>query len=261
MTDTPPQGYKRLAGSERQPLPNAHIVGPVDPNERIEATIYLRPPTTSNLADKISEQVQQQSAPLSREEYNATQSAAPEDMAKVEQFARDHNLTVVSVEPNRRRIVLAGTAAAMSAAFATELQKYEHPDGSYRGRTGHLHIPEALEPIIVGVFGLDNRPQARPHLQRYEQTPGSVHANATTSSYTPLQLANLYDFPTGNNGSGQCIALIELGGGYVNSDLQAYFQKLGIALPRVTSVSVDGGQNTQPALPIVQMAKSTWILK
>jgi len=249
LANTPPQGYKQLAGSERQPLPNARPVGPVDPNERIEATIYLRPPVTSNLADRISEQVQQQRPPLSREEFNATQSAAPADVAKVEQFARARNLTVVSTEPARRRIVLAGTIADMSAAFATELQKYEHPGGSYRGRTGHLHIPEELEPIIVGVFGLDNRPQARPHLQRYEQTPGTMHANAVTTSYTPPQLANLYDFPTTNNGSGQCIALIELGGGYANSDLQAYFQKLGIALPVVTSVSVDGGQNTPTGTP------------
>ncbi len=249
MTDTSPKGYKQLAGSEREPLPGARPVGPVDPNERIEVTVYLRPPVTGNLADTINEQAEKKRSPLSREEYNATQSAAPEDVAKVEQFATAHNLTVVSTDRVRRRMALSGSAAALSAAFATELQTYEHPGGSYRGRTGPLHIPEELASIVVGVFGLDNRPQARPHLQRYERTPGTMHANAATTSYTPLQLATLYDFPTSNNGSGQCIALIELGGGYVTSDLQAYFQKLGIALPVVTSVSVDGGQNTPVGTP------------
>jgi kumamolisin len=249
MANIPPQGYKKLDGSEREPLANARPVGPVDPNERVEVTVYLRPPAASNLAGKISEQVQQKRPPLTREEYIATQSAAPEDVAKVVQFAHEHALTVVSTDTVRRRVVLAGTTAAMCAAFATELQQYEHPGGGYRGRTGPLYIPVELEQIIAGVFGLDDRPQAHPHLQRYDQTTDTVRATATTTSYTALQLAQLYDFPTTQNGSGQCIALIELGGGYTNSDLQAYFQKLGIAQPNVTSVSVNGGQNTPAGNP------------
>ncbi len=253
MTDTPPEGYKKLSGSEREPLPGAQPVGPVDPNETIEVTVYLRPPATSNLADTISELVQKKRPPLTREEYNATQSAAPEDVAKVEQFALANNLTVASTDPVRRRMVLAGSAAAMSAAFATELQQYEHPGGSYRGRTGPLHIPEELDQIIVGVFGLDNRPQARPHLQLYDVEVRGIVADANNAaryvSYTPLQIAQLYDYPNGSDGSGQCVAIIELGGGYADSDLQVYFQQLGIPQPDVISVSVDGGQNTPEGTP------------
>jgi kumamolisin len=253
MTDTPPEGYKRLPGSEREPLPGAQPVGPVDPNETIEVTVYLRPPATSNLADTISEQVQKKRPPLTREEFNATQSAAPEDVAKVEQFAHDHNLSVVSTDPVRRRVVLAGSAAAMSAAFATELQQYEHPGGSYRGRTGPLHIPAELDQIIVGVFGLDNRPQARPHLQLYDLEAHPIVADANNAarhvSYSPLQIAQLYDYPNGSDGNGQCVAIIELGGGYTDSDLQVYFQQLGIPQPDVISVSVDGGQNIPEGTP------------
>lgn len=249
MANTPPQGYKKLSGSEREPLASARPIGPVDPNERIEVTVYLRAPAASNLANTINEQIQQKRAPLSREEYIATQSAAPEDVAKVEQFAREHQLTVVTTDPVGRRVVLAGTAAAMSAAFATELQHYEYPGGRYRGRSGPLHVPNELDQIIVGVFGLDDRPQARPHLQRYDLAASTDRAKASSVSYTPVQLAQLYDFPSGNNGSGQCIALIELDGGYKVSDLQTYFQHLGISLPNVTSVSVDGGQNNPAGNP------------
>jgi kumamolisin len=253
MTDTPPEGYQKLTGSEREPLPGARPVGPVNPNESIEVTVYLRPPTTSNLSDTISEQVQKKRPPLSREEYNATLSAAPADVAKIEQFALAHNLTVVSTDPVRRRVVLAGSADAMSAAFATELQQYEHPGGTYRGRTGPLHIPDELASIIVGVFGLDDRPQARPHLQRsnVEAHPIAPDANnaARYVSYTPLQISQLYDFPGGNDGSGQCIAIIELGGGYTDSDLQTYFQQLNIPQPNVISVSVDNGQNIPEGTP------------
>ena len=169
MANTPPQGYKELPRSERKPLPNSRPVGPVDPNEPVEVTVYLRAPATSNLANTISEQVQHQGRPMSRQEYSASHSASPDDLAKVEEFARKNGLTVVEKDPVGRRVVLAGTAAAMSAAFATNLQRYEHPGGTYRGRTGPLHIPSELDQIIVGVFGLDDRPQARPHFQRVDQ--------------------------------------------------------------------------------------------
>jgi kumamolisin len=37
--------------------------------------------------------------------------------------------------------------------------------------------------------------------------------------------------------------LIELGGGYRSADLKTYFTKLGLPVPKVKSVSVDGGKN------------------
>src|SRR5207253_1329376 len=51
------------------------------------------------------------------------------------------------------------------------------------------------------------------------------------------------DFPKGLDGSGQKIAIIELGGGYKTADLKTYFSRLGIKLPKVTAVSVDGAKN------------------
>jgi kumamolisin len=61
-------------------------------------------------------------------------------------------------------------------------------------------------------------------------------------SYTPKDVAQLYSFPA-NTGANQTIALIELGGGFRNSDLQAYWKRLGIANVSTTAVSVDGALN------------------
>lgn len=247
--NTPPQGYTRLTGSEREPLANARPVGPVDPNEQMEVTVYLRGPATSDLDSAISEQLQKKRPHLTRDEYKAAHSASADDMAKVEQFARDHGLTIVKSDAVGRRIILSGTAAAMSAAFATELQRYEHPGGTYRGRTGPVHIPADLDSIVEGVFGLDDRPQAHPHLQRFDMQAQHGGANANYVSYTPPQLAQLYNFPKHIKGGGQCVAIIELGGGYKSDDLKEYFHKLGVHQPKVTSFSVDKGQNTPAGNP------------
>ena len=49
----------------------------------------------------------------------------------------------------------------------------------------------------------------------------------------------MYEFPAGADGSGQCIAIIELGGGFVRKDLTTYFKGLGIKpTPKVRAISV-----------------------
>jgi len=80
-------------------------------------------------------------------------------------------------------------------------------------------------------------------------TPEAAPAAPTAVPLTAPQVASLYNFPAGTDGTGQTIAIIELGGGYTQSDLDKYFSGLGLATPSVTAVGVDGGSNSpgQPA--------------
>jgi kumamolisin len=57
---------------------------------------------------------------------------------------------------------------------------------------------------------------------------------------TPPSVAKLYDFPKGTTGAGQCIGIIELGGGYRPEDVNAYFDFCGVPRPHLTDVSVGG---------------------
>jgi len=65
-----------------------------------------------------------------------------------------------------------------------------------------------------------------------------------TKSLSALDVAKAYKFPTDVTGKGATIALIELGGGYKQSDLDKYFSGLGLPTPHVTSVSVAGADNS-----------------
>ncbi len=75
-------------------------------------------------------------------------------------------------------------------------------------------------------------------------TPEASPAASTAVPLTAPQVASLYNFPAGTDGTGQTIAIIELGGGYTQSDLDMYFSGLGLATPSVTAVGVDGGSNS-----------------
>jgi kumamolisin len=176
--------------------------------------------------------------------------ASREDLDAVREFAAAHGLAVVQEHAGRRTLVLAGTVAQFSDAFAVTLHHCSHPGGTYRGRTGFVNVPTELSGIIEAVLGLDNRPQSEAHfrLQSTKAAGRSRPARAGAAAFTPVQLAAIYDFPQGD-GKGECIALIELGGGYKPQDLQTYFSGLGVPVPTVTAVSVDQATNQPTGSP------------
>jgi kumamolisin len=235
-----------LKGSERSPLPNSRALGPADPAERLEVTVVVRATDPQGLQARMQEIAKGHGSRkyLSRAEYARRYGAARADLDAVRDFAAAHGLAVVQEHAGRRTLVLAGTVAQFNDAFDTELQHCSHPGGTYRGRTGPVQVPAELSGIIEAVLGLDNRPQAEAHFRMKTTQAGrrSRPASAGATAFTPVQLAAIYDFPPGD-GAGECIALIELGGGYQPQDLQTYFSGLGVPLPAVTAVSVDQAAN------------------
>ena len=230
--------FVSIPGSERRPLRGARRVGPAQHDETLEVTVRLRrknPLPTANLEGR---QVPEQRTYLNHAELDAEHGADPAEMAQVEAFARQNGLTVVSASAGHRSVKLSGTVAQFNSAFNVVLEQWEHAGGHYRGRTGTVQIPSQLAGIVSGVFGLDNRPFAKPHFRRLK--PG---ATTQFNGYLPTKVAQLYNFPTDVDGAGQVIGIIELGGGYRPKDLTAYFKQIGVAMPNVTSVSVDHGRN------------------
>ncbi|HKV46564.1 MAG TPA: S53 family peptidase [Candidatus Acidoferrales bacterium] len=241
--------YKRavLKGSRREELPGGRDAGAADPKERIVVSIVLRrrPPKSALNAAKSAAT---KNAPrirkyLSREQFVRRHGASAADIAKVRSFAKQYGLRVASEDRASRTVKLSGTVQSFNKAFETDLRRYEHSWGSYRCRTGELTIPARLKSVIEGVFGLDNRPQAKTHFRIRKVNPG-IRAHAVEVSYSPVQVAQAYAFPADTTGAGQCIALIELGGGYKSADLTSFFKNLGIKSPKVTAVSVDGARNS-----------------
>jgi kumamolisin len=220
-----------VPGSERELPPGARRVGPADPGESVSLTVVVRRRPGAQRLDTAS-------APLDRSGFAEMCGAHDDDLAAVERFARDHGLTVAESSAERRTVKLTGSVADASKAFGVDLHRYDHPEhGSFRGRTGPVFVPAELTDVVEGVFGLDDRPQLRPQFR-------IADPRAVTSSYTPVEVAQAYDFPTSATGAGQCVAIVELGGGYRQSDLDSYFGDLGLPVPTVTAVSVDGATNS-----------------
>lgn len=179
---------------------------------------------------------------MSREEFAEKHGPRADSLEKVEEFARQFGLRVEKPsEPGRRSLHLSGSKAQMEEAFGVQLQEQTVAGARLRVRQGSISLPQSLTGSVDAVLGLDNRPVAKPHLRR-------IKAHAVNVSYTPVQVASLYGFPSGAKAAGQTIGIIELGGGFKLPDIQTYFTSLGLPVPSVTAVSVDGGLNA-PATP------------
>jgi kumamolisin len=234
-------GFRIVPGSERQKYIGGQVTGPCDGNEPVRATVMVRRKNAREF-ERLVQRFEERSfsdpvQPLTSEEFAERFGADPSDVQAVTDFASQGGLQVEETDAARRIVVLAGTVEQMNRAFGVTLQNCQEGGRTFRVREGSIFVPEAIGGIVTGVFGLDERPQAKPHFRLQSAATKAV-------SYSPIQVANLYHFPSNTTGVGETIAIIELGGGFETTDLDNFFQGLGIETPpQVTAVSVDGAQN------------------
>jgi kumamolisin len=246
-----------LPGSERSPLPAAEASGSLDDSERIAITLVTRrmaelPRTAGGAPARLSgDELRQQHG----------SDPAEQELVATVLTGLGLGLRVTSRDPASRRMTVAGPLSGLAQAFGATLRTVTSVGASagagrarpirHRYREGGLQVPAELDGIVVAVLGLDNRPQARPQLrfapqqaQAQQAQPQQAQAQqAQQTSYTPPQVAAFYQFPDGSDGTGQTLAIVELGGGFSATDLDAYFSGLGIATPSVTAAGVDGASN------------------
>src|SRR5579864_6032925 len=243
-----------LAGSTKRRLATAEPTGETPAGE-FNVTVMVRPKEPLPSLDGRAARKPRERQYLSREEHAARHGAAPEDLRKIGDFARVNGLRVVESDPAKRHVILSGTAEAYRRAFDVELKNYRHQGRVFRGREGDIMIPEELQGLITSVTGLDNRPVARPHFRIRRDAARAADAGGTATAaarshfptgFTPVQIANLYNFPPALDGAGQTIASLELGGGFRQTELNSYFQSINLNPPNVTVASYTGGGSNSP---------------
>jgi kumamolisin len=238
-SDSKPLDLIPLPGSERPAAEGVQPASaPLSPRSEVEATVVLRRRASLSSTEELG------AGPigggLTRSEFEQRFGADPADAELVRSTLTAAGLTVLSTDLASRRIRIRGSVSAVGRAFGTTLEAVtsgaDDARVAHRHRTGALSIPRVLDGIVTAVLGLDDRPQARAQFRVAE-------AHAASVSYTPVQLGAIYRFPDGTDGTGQTIAIIELGGGFEQADLDTYFSGLDVGSPSVTAVAVDGAKN------------------
>lgn len=252
-----------LAGSERNVPSASRLADGGIPATPIEVQVLVRPkeafPTGAELGAW-------RRPPLSHDELAEKHGAAPEDLALVEKFAAANGLQIRESNPRSRIVRLSGTPAELAAAFQLDLGLYQSGSDTFLSHTGPVSLPDYLQDVVIWVFGLDRSRAVKKSVgtSLVDKSPSRVSsknlAQLSTSPRTPLpaggpvsvsytapELARLYDFPDLDGaGSGQCVGMIQLDGGYLPGDISAYFEALGIKPPQIVSLN----ENTSSSDPI-----------
>lgn len=168
-------------------------------------------------------------------------------MAKVEAFAHQYRLKVVEKHAARRTVKLSGTVSSFNSAFEVKLAECQHYERTYRGREGKITIPADLDDVVLSVHGLDNRRQLEP-MNKLATEKGKARPMAA-GGYNISDLKKIYGFPQ-NDGTGQCIGILEFGGGYTSDDLKISFSGQSIKQPNISDVLVGKGRNNPGVLII-----------
>ena len=228
-----------LTGSEKAPF---HIPAEKPATGNLTVSVVVRRKNELKAANRLGKER------VTRAEYTRKYAADKADLKQIHAFAKEFGLTVEkgTPKPERRTVLLTGSAAAMQKAFGVELKKATVDGATYRVREGGIHLPASLSKIVVAVLGLDNRPQAKPHFRIRQQAgpEGGIAPHAAgNSGYSPVEVGQFYQFPTGASAAGQTIGILEFGGGFRAADIAAYFKTLGQKTPTVLAVSVLKGKN------------------
>ena len=110
------------------------------------------------------------------------------------------------------------------------------PQSDQSSSRGGLHA--ALHSYIH----VARRPSVKPYFKRLTKS-ASPEARHQGGPWSVPDLCKAYNWPSGLAGGG-VIAIVELGGGWVQSDMDKFFGGLGQPVPHITDISVDGTKNT-----------------
>ncbi len=256
VASTSTQSTKRLSGHiPSKAVSEAVFMEHLDDNTTVPITFVL--PLRNQKA--LEQLILQISDPADQEHYGKyltsgefIENFAPtqEDYDTVIAYAKELGLTVVGTHPNRILLNVSGSAQSIEAAFEIKLNMYQQKNTGrkFYAPDNEPQVPDAIASIINGIVGLDNSAVWRTHNRRQEISKETLNASTSSSfpsgpggGLAPSDIKTAYNLNgVSANGSGQTIALFELGS-YLASDITAYASHFGLPAPNLTNILVDGG--------------------
>jgi kumamolisin len=157
-------------------------------------------------------------AHLTQAQLRDRHAASPPASDTIHEFAQRHGLHVTALDTASRTAHIAGTAAALRAAFPERAT-----------------VPEPLTRAVQFVLGFHDKPVAR-----RRGTP--PHASASKTLLV-RDFADAYGFPKDCGVSGQTIGLLEFGGGFRHEDIRAFCRRNQVPMPNIDVVELRGATN------------------
>ncbi len=192
---------------------------------------------------------------LTSDEFTQMFSPTQEDYDKVIAYAKSIGLNVIGTHLNRTLLNISGAATTVQTAFNVNLNVYQQANNrKFHAPDKEPEVPAHIASIINGIVGLDNSAVWHTHNRHVEISKEMMQASNPSAfpsgpngGFAPNDIKIAYNLNgVSANGSGQSIALFELGS-YLASDINAYTNHFGLPSANLTNVVVDGGTSTVDA--------------
>ncbi|HEY2810504.1 MAG TPA: protease pro-enzyme activation domain-containing protein [Rhabdochlamydiaceae bacterium] len=230
----------------------------LDPTTVVPLT-FLLPLRNKEALDELIQRIQDPNDQqhygkyLTPKEFAERFAPTQEDYDHLIAYAKSLGFTVTGKHSNRILLNVSGKAKSLESAFNLSLHHYQTSDGrTFYAPNNDPEVPPAIASIIHGIAGLDNHAVWHTYNRRKPTTEqilisdaaSSAHPSGPSGGYSPNDLLLAYNLSgTSANGSGQIIALFELGS-YLTSDIMTYANYFGLPAPKLKNVLVDGGSTS-----------------
>lgn len=167
------------------------------------------------------------------------------------------SLTIKNSTKKENRLVLKGTVADFSNIFNTSFTQYTCVNYTKKrvpyAISSEAYLPKSLHAAIVGILGLET---IITHAHAYKikslNSGRSLFSAAEANLFTGLSAAQVYGVPEGT-GAGVRVGIVSLGGSFVQTDLQAFFDINGFGMaPTIKIVYLDGVTQTNDFMSTVE---------
>jgi len=232
-----------LVGSSiPQPEPSA-VISSIDTNRLIEINVILVRPiyqglTLQDYADAV---IAGTKPVLDHAQFESAFGISQSDLDAVAEFAVAYGLSEKWRSASAGYIKLQGTVNCANSAFGITLETVNTGSRTYRSYQGEISVHSDIAHKILHVMGLDTYMTIVKHSRRYDPSISS-QITAATVNLSPTQVAGAYKFPSGS-GSGCHVGIVEVDGGYTQSDVNNSFALFGVTPPTIVDISVNGGAN------------------
>jgi subtilase family serine protease len=230
------------------------LLSTVDSQKQISVILSL-PLSDGKGAAEFVERASNPKDPLYRQyltpsEFAERYGANSTDYAALKEWATANGLTIAHESMARTFLTVRGTAAQFQILFKTTLNNYRAPDGQEFYSVGvEPTIPDPIATKVTGVIGLTNSVQYAPLAKVYQvfgEDPIAPQIGTDTAggtgpggAYSASDLRSVYKMPTFGDVAPQTVAVFEQGG-FHQSDIQKYVERMHLPSRPVKFVSVNG---------------------
>jgi kumamolisin len=197
----------------RNSTPECGDLGPTNPEKELTVTVMVKSKASEKeMDDALAKITSGKMAPLSDLEFTARFGVDEEALKRVLKFASRHELKAVEVDPRSGRVELSGKAKDFNEAFKVDLKDYQDKDsGPFHSHAEAASVPRGISKDIDGIFGLDNRKIAEPHIVLSPPDEVGFQPLSLFSVYIPTRVADVYNSQKESMGKGQSVAITLLG--------------------------------------------------